>query len=1148
MMSCEFYKRLAAGSLARVVERRGELFLRAVKLLVGAESPLSSLVEAVELAVDLFKRDFARELAELVKAAKSAGECDEEVKRAAKRLEVSEKWLRTLAKNLAALPEIDLAKLEERARALERGLDLLKRLSPHVLDLTQLFVEEGNRLLVNSPFGVAEYVEVGVEDKVRQALSRGGVAVVYGPRGVGKSTTALKAIYDFARVQPDRAVVVLRVGEDWKEILKIAVQLREGPFVPVLYYDTLEVEEYRRNDEGIEVMYSFMAHDKPLADFLHDAARLKVPCVVVLTEEDYRAYEDVAKRVGAEAVRMDGEAEALVQGILRGVPPAVVDAVLEKYKGEYYAVAAALAKALYEEWRDPARVVEAVKRLDVHSLALAYLWHVVLGGDEVVAEWVAPLILATGFFGPHPPKLAKAVVKAFGGVPVSKVIKWFSQSLYGTLYETMKRVAHGAVYRRFGVGSDELCQGSNEESCRLVEICSEALVGVPRENYSDIEEVAEEYAKLVAKALRAPGPAGVRQIDFLIDDFLRAYNGMAREGRWRIRYETEEPTGVKVAVDLVDELDVLSALYGMAVLPVWDPQLKPLEDWFFVSGRRGKKLYLYPILEERGRELVKRATVIVHEIAKRGFYTTVDLWRAVGIAAAGQWENATDEELEKAVRLTAYALDNFATFSPKILNYIEPLISETWRRVVSGETHEDREKRQRLADELAIVAYNLAQGYPSSLPFFLAVGVDKPNLEVVAKRFDVLYNVASNVGKRLLLDTLIYTLGWDLGGVNFAALLLGKQQSERQRAFEEVVKRVEEFVSQLNDIEKAYAVAHIYPGLALWYTSFGEFDKATKFVEESSKALEELWKAYEKDKASTEKELRSYLEPRLKPDLWEELSELSLYVYHNVALAYMKIHEIDKAVEYAEKACDLAKRLGDVYYRVLSCSLMLKLKAVRGVAPRVEDFEELWRRMSQAVGVLGVETVAAILGKYVVALAWAYRFNDIEKVLEKWGWALELDPVMLALTYGVLSLFDDRYLEKAMRLLPEGVGADLSKFADALYDAVEAGLFPEEPKIAKLTMEKLMYKYSKDMVKALLEVTSDSRKLFLIALVGLAYCKRGEEKELARVAALAGSQLFKGVAGSLFRELAETLKWVSVGNCVTEGVLKTVYKLYYFHI
>jgi len=1154
-VSCEFYERLTSGLLARLLNERGDRFFKVVKLLAGAVPFVSSLADVAELVADLSRPGLAGELVELINAAKAAGQCDEEAKRAAEKLGVSENWLRTLAKNLAALPEIDLSQLEERLRRLKEGLDLLRRLSPYTLDLGKVFAEEGGRLLVNTPFGPVEYVEVGVEGRVREALSRGRVAVVYGPRGVGKSTAALKAIYDFAKAQQGRAVVVLRVGKDWKEALQAAVQLRVGPFVPVLYYDTLEAGGYTRRGEGVDVMYSAMAYAKSLADFLHDAALLGVPTVVVLAEEDYRAYEDAAKAVDVETVRLGGEAEALVVGILKdlkeGERRVIAETILEKYKGEFYAVAAALAKALYEEWRDPARVAEAVKRLDVYSLALAYLWHVVLGGDEAVARRAAPLILATGFFGPHPPKLAKAVVEALGREPDSAVVKWLSQPLHGTLYEAIEKVAHGAVYRRFGVGSDKLCQGRVEGPCRLVEICAETLVGVPRRRYSGVEEAAIEYAKVIAERLKAPGPDGVRQIDFLIDDFLQAFDSVAEDGRWRVSYKVEEPTVVEIVEDIVDELDILSELYGVASLPVWDPRFNPLKGWFFISSEKVDvfKLYLYPLLKERGEELVKRAVTIVYEARRRGFYTGGNLLRAVGIAAAGLWNNATHEELVKAVELAAGALNHFATVSPMVLVYIKPLLCEAWRRVINDWSYGDRERRQRLADRLTRVAYDATRGYPLSLWLFFAVGVDKVDIEVVAQRFVTLYDAASSAGKLLLLDTLLYTLDWDVGGINVAAMLFGEPQLKPWETLEEVAKRVKGYVSHLNDVERAYVVVRLYPQLAVRYASFRKFNKALEFAEETLKALEELWKAYEEDKASTEKRLRSHLELwQIKPNLERELNKLSLHVYYHVALTYLDVDRLNKAVEYMEKAYELARKFGEVYYEVSSYGLLLRLKAVRGDVPSVEELEKLWQRVLQDVGRLGAEIIATILGKYLVALISAAHLGYVEEVLKEWGWVLGLHPTASALTYGVLSLFDGRYLEKAAGHLSEGARANLSRLADVIHDAVETGLFARDPEVATSAMETLTLTYGKDVIEILTEIAW-SDKLFLSALVGLAYCKRGEEwgLKLAKAAARAGSG-FEDIVGRLFGELYKALEGASVGNCVTEEVLRGVNKLYYLHI
>jgi len=810
---------------------------------------------------------------------------------------------------------------------------------------------------------------------------------------------------------------------------------------------------------------------------------------------------------------------------LRGVPDTVAEAVLERYKGEFYAVAAALAKALYKEWRDPARVVEAVKRLDVHSLALAYLWHVVLGGDEADAKQAAPLILATGFFGPHPPKLAKAVIRAFGKEPEDAIVRWFSQPLHGTLYEAIREVAHGAVYRRFGVGGDELCQGSVEGPCRLVGICSEPLVGVPRKRYRGVEKVAWEYAKLVAKALDAPGPAGVRQIDFLIDDFLRAYNGVAEGGRWKIRYKTLEG---RVVEDDVDELDVLSASYGLAALPVWIPQ--PLEDWFIVGGKKAKviMLYIFPLLRKRSGELVKRTVAVprVGWFAYVDFSRPQDFQRPMRIAVTERWDMATDEELEKAVRLAAGALLRVA--SPIALIHVWSLLSEAWRRVIIGETQGDEGKRQRLADRLTVVAYNAARGRPSHLPRIFVPEKEKSDSETVAQRFGALYNVASNAGKLRLLETLLYALDWDFDGVNLAAVLLGKPQFRRRRALEEVTKRIEGFVSHLDGVERAYVVALLYPRLAKQYASFSEFDKAVALAEESLNALEELWKVYGENKASIEERLLPYLAlKRVKPNLEKELNEISLRVYSHAALTYKKVYELEEAVEYAEKACKLAGELGSVYYEVSSCGLLLRLKAVREGIPPVEEYEELWQRVLQIVERLGAKAIATTLGEYVVALASAGRLGEVEKALEEWGRALELRPVTEALTYNVLSLIIGQHLE----------------------NAAEADLFAKELKITMSAMKMLALIYGEEAVKALFEIVPSS-KLFLFALVGLTLCKSGEKwgLKLAREAARAGSQRFEGIGGRLFGELYKALEGVKVDKCITDEVLKSVYKLYYLHI
>jgi len=1079
---------------------------------------------------------------------------------------------------LAASRVVTEEELEERLRRLE-DLALLRASAPAAVYVEAwewpYVAEVGEGLAVLEGAVKGPYVETRLEEALAKRLeaavegARGGggrIILFRGAKGVGKSTAAAAALYKLLK-RGGVTVAVFDLGAAVDEVrtAQFLFEARRRGLVPLLYLDPSRLEFYSSHALARPPITQATSN---LIKLVELAKRGGAVALVVLSEDQAEAMAR-SEELGEEAKKMLlSDIDSVEAGDVVEVEP-FVKALVEKYSGCSSDVVEGTAKAIVSSFKDGYAVAavlaadwlkrggcrsEEVKRAverakgDVHRFALDYIWHVVLGKDVAVARQHAPLLLAVGFFGPHPPKLAEAIVRAFGKEPEDAVVRWFSQPLHGTLYETIRKVAHGAVYRRFKVGNDELCQGSKEESCRLVEICSNVLKKVSQKN--SVEEVAVEYAKLVAKALITPGPDGERQIDSLIDNFLQAYDHVAEDGRWRIRYETKGPGGVKTVEDVVDELDVLSALYGLAVLPIWYPELKPLKEWFFVGNRKVGVVsqYLYHILRERGGELIRRATAIVREIERRDGYTDVDLLRAVGITIAGQWDSAADEELEIALKLVSDTLVRFATFSPIALKNAEPLLSEAWHRVISRGAFEGGERRQRLADWLTLVAYNAARGYPRSLLYLFAVGIDKPNLETVAKRFDTLYNATSNAGKLLLLNMLFHILKWDIVVV---AALLGLSQFTPWEVFERTAKRVEELVSHLHGVERAYIVAPLYPLIAIWYTSFGGFDRAARFAKESLNALEELWKAYEEDKASTEESLWPYLVLRqVKPDLERELDELSQLVYYHVAHVYMNLDELDRAVEYAEKACKLAEKLGDVYYEVSSCNLPLRLKSVIvGVLP-VEEFEKLWQRASQLVGLLGVETVVVTLGEYVVALTSIGYLSDVEKVLEKWGWVLELHPDTSALTYGILSFFDGRYLERAVAHLPVRVNASLPKFADVLHDAIEAGLFVKEPEIHMSAVKTLTLVYGRDAVKALVEVASTSSKLFLSVLVGLAYCKRGEEwgLKLAKAAAQAGLHLFKGTGGRLFGELYKALEGATVYNCVTDEVLRTVYKLYYAHV
>jgi len=984
--------------------------------------------------------------------------------------------------------------LEERLKRLEE-LALLKASAPAAVYVEAwewpYVAEVGEGLAVLEGAVKGPYVETRLEEVLLRRLEAaveearrgvGRVILLRGAKGVGKSTAAATALHRLLkRGGVTVAVFDLGAAVDETRTAQFFSEARRRGLVPVLYLDPSRLEFYGSHTQARPPIAQ--AADN-LAKLVELAKRSGAVALVVLSEDQVETMErsKVLKEEVKKILLSDVDA-VKVSDIIRVEP--FVKVLVDKYSGCSSDVVERMAKAVASSFKDGYAVVavlaadwlkkggcrseeveRAVERAggNVHRFMLDYIWHAVLYKDVAVARWAAPLILATGFYGPHPPKLGEAVTVAmsrfveeiFGAGSVKRddnVLNWLSQPLHGTLYKTIEKVAYGAVYRRFRAGNDELCQGSGEGPCHLVEICAEFLGRLPCEKCNTAADVEEEYAEQVAR----------RFVGALIRDFQQVYKS-------------------------VDELDVISASYGLAVLPVWDPRLKPLKGWFFIDGGKVGVVgqYLYPILRERGGELVKRAILIVDEAKKRGFYSDVDLLRAVGIAAAGQWDNATDEELEKAVILAANALGYFATALPVVLHNFNSLLSEAWRRVVSKRAH-GKERRQRLADGLTGVVHNAAVGHPHSLLFIFTAGVDEPDLEVVAKRFDALYNAASNAGKLGLFDVLLYALNWYIGDVNLAATLLGKPQLGPRETFEEVVKRVKRFVSHLHGVEKAYVVAHLYPVLAERQTSLGELDKALKLAEETLKELEKLQRAYEIDKASTEEKLWPYLELTwIKPDLGKELNRLSRHVYYYIAFVYKDADDLDKAVEYAEKACKIAREFGYVYSEVGSCGLPPRLRAVRSGVPPVEEFERLWQRALLTPEGLGAEIIAATFGRYVVALASVGRLGEVKKALEEWEGALELDPDTSALTYGVLSLFDCRHLEKAVEGLPEGARANLPKFVDVLLDAIKTGLFTEVPEVVISALGTLALAYGEDMVAALAELVRWSDKLFLSALVGLA--------------------------------------------------------------
>ena len=880
--------------------------------------------------------------------------------------------------------------------------------------------------------------------------------------------------------------------------------------------------------------------------------------LVVLSSDLYSLVEEDLKGaliINADEVLRDEKAE-FIRDIVKAVSGCnMIDSVVERLTEfvDGYAVAAALVGTWLRERCGTKEVVEALEwaRGSIHKFVLGYVWWYIFGGnyDEAGAEKLArdhvPLIVATGLLGPHPPKFGRLIIEVFGGTAASPIVDWLTSMLHGVVEEGIRRIVEDAITRAYGSGEEKLCNGEDKGPCRLVEICAQfvrELGGKSR------EEVAERLEMRVVDALTRPGKSGGRPIDRLINDFVEAHNGERVNGRWRLRYPVKASAGVVYVEEEVDELDILLTLYGLASLyGVYNaPNLgvpKRLAGWVFVGGIEAADelhalstftifhSYVYPLILKRRKELAQRAVERCAKIG-RGLITSFDIWHAMGTVTAMDWSNATDEELAAAVKLATLILDKYATIIEILFTHFYFLFEEAWHRIEKG-------AKASLADAIAMAANVTARGWYIYAPTVIIAGKNSSN-EVYKERYEALYRSASNAGKLALLELLFAEFPVE------AAVLLNARENDERELLREVTKRVDSFVATLYGAERWYVASLLYPRLATLHAQLGEVDSALKYIEGALDALTLLEDALTKRRNEVEGILYSYLEMRFTRNIDVALEVLRFNVYVHSARVHMVAGNMQEAKKFAELACKSAERL-DAYNEVVACSLQRRLAVIESGVPPLGDFEQLWHRALDDVGTLGVEVMVTTLGQYLVALASMWRLGEVAKLLEKWWPVFVLGEEETAITYGVLSLFDTRYLRKVMAYLPAEARDNLPTLAYALREAFEAGLFSEDLHVDEGAWKRLLDIYGYEVTRLLVTVAWNPSYLFLLVLVGLAYCRDDWGLILARLAARIGS-LFKTYDGRLFGELATILEKIGSGECLNNEVMKFVYKLYYYDL
>jgi len=348
-------------------------------------------------------------------------------------------------------------------------------------------VTTGGRTVING----IPYVESGLERAIAESVERGisgerSVIVVVGPKGIGKSASAVAALYSV--VDRGGAEVVRADSADSAD--KRVEEVKRHGAIPIFYIDPTKAGYYFNPP----IMKPPKLKDI-MATFVKYAKRGDGVTLAVFSKDIYEVMkESVAiKKILDSAVKIDAASIVDERGVARKIlewayareaADRIMSAILDNFWGGYPLAAALVVRELGREYK-AGEVEGAVRRakLAAYRKVLDYLWHTMAGEDASNVERSAVFLLFEGFadeedLGEHPSKLAGD----------------------GLGYAAIRAAVYAAAHRAFGVGDPSLCDG--RESCIVVDILAKELKKyVPELPYSDVKEVTEEFKARLKRLL-----------------------------------------------------------------------------------------------------------------------------------------------------------------------------------------------------------------------------------------------------------------------------------------------------------------------------------------------------------------------------------------------------------------------------------------------------------------------------------------------------------------------------------------------------------------------------------------------------------------------------------------------------------------------
>jgi len=330
--------------------------------------------------------------------------------------------------------------------------------------------------------GAAEgpYVESGLERVVAQKLIKaveesrygeGKVVLLRGFRGVGKSAAAVAALH--ALLQGGSAAVVdvdVSAEVDERALAGALAEVRQRGRAPVVFADASRLEFY----SGIWKVKADVLASR-LARVATAAKREGATALVVIDDTTYTYVGDSPDLSKA----MSGAAE--VDAGAFAVQPAYLSALVEEHSGCPKHVASDVGYAISTGFDDShsllavlaarelgrsgcgagaQEVLERAKRAAARY-ALDYLWYTLAGEDEATAEAHIAAFVLTLYLNEEKLRRLRIRHRRYGGIPPR-----------GILYYTVKSAMLGAFNRAYGVGEDELCQGSDEGACKFISVAA----------------------------------------------------------------------------------------------------------------------------------------------------------------------------------------------------------------------------------------------------------------------------------------------------------------------------------------------------------------------------------------------------------------------------------------------------------------------------------------------------------------------------------------------------------------------------------------------------------------------------------------------------------------------------------------------------